>query len=591
MGDAMRIRLVSNLNVSGLHAGTGEPLLDELTPPMGLLCLASSLSMANHSASIVDLNYSIKHRDISFDHHFLEQAADLLLAEEADVYGFSTMCNSFHISLRLADVIRRRRPTTTILFGGPQVSFVPTETMEAFPSVDFVLKGECDHSIVELVDALERQNRPLSDVPGLSLRVNGKVCESSAPATTVDIDTLPIPAWHLFPYDPGSSPSIDVGRGCPFACEFCSTSVFFQRRFRLKSFDKIASEFRFLRDAYGAHSVNLIHDLFTANKKWVRSFCEYLLAQPDLSQMTWAASARIDTVTPDLLDLMGSAGCRGLFYGVESGSQRMQAVIGKRLKISEVTKIAQCARNADIKCTMSFIAGFPQERLSDLRETFRLLSKLLPIQSASLQMHLMSPMVGTPDFVNFGASLRLDDYYSDISSSPSSLLEPKWFHKHPDLFCSFYYYENDELPREFLRGIDMFVRLPCTVLRRTIFAMVKDQDSLWELYLEWKSWLSKAESIKDLSPRNIVEPDELIISFMMFLSSLRSDKFNEFDKALAGDELLAFYLSRYHDVDAAWYYPKSSSETVTATVGDRSVGDVHNHLGSDTRIQMQYPLQ
>lgn len=585
----MHVRLISNLNISGLHAGTGEPLLDELTAPMGLLCLASSLSSADHAASLVDLNYAIKHGELRFDDHFIDRTVELITAEDADVYALSTMCNSFHVSLRLASALKSRRPTIPILMGGPQVSFVPKETLSAFSSIDFVLKGECDSSIVDFANALERQDRPLTDVPGLFLRQNGIVVQSSVANAVVEVDDLPMPAWDLFPYDPGNSPSIDVGRGCPFACEFCSTSVFFQRSFRLKSFERIAAEMRFLRDRYKVRGVNLIHDLFTANKKWVRAFCEYIVSQPDLSDMTWAASARIDTVNPDLLKLMARAGCRGLFYGVESGSQRMQAVIGKRLKISEVTSIATTAQVAGIKCTMSFIAGFPQETLCDLQDSFRLLARLLPTQSAALQMHLMSPMVGTPDFNNFRSALRLDGYYSDISSSPSSLLELDWFRQYPDLFCSFYYYENNELPRELLRGVDLFVRLPCTVLRRSILGVLKSDDSLWDLYLEWRNWLSEADrSNVSLGILNTVEPDEVIVEFLTFLFSLRSSLFKEVNDEMARDELIAFYLARYHDINAAWYQPEAD---VVVSSGPHqnipgSTGHAYNHAGSDIRVQV-----
>jgi radical SAM superfamily enzyme YgiQ (UPF0313 family) len=550
----MHFRFVSNLNVSGLHSGTGEPILDDLTPPLGLLCLAGSLQRTGHDSSIVDLNYAIAQSLLKLDSKFILSAADVIRSEKADVYAFSTMCNSFHISLRLASVLHDLEPSATILFGGPQISFVAKETMERFPFIDFVLRGECDHTIGQFADTLDGSH-DMSEIPGLVRRVSSEILATAPPTAIDDLDLLPFPAWKLFPHDPGESASIDVGRGCPFDCRFCSTSVFFQRKFRLKSFDRIAEEMRFLRDRYGSSGVNFVHDLFTANRKWVRAFCEYLTSQIDLKGMTWAASARIDTISNDLLAAMGQAGCRGLFYGVESGSPRMQGIIGKRLKLDQVTAIADVARQNKIACTMSFIAGFPQETLVDLRATFSLIAQLLKYPGTALQLHLMSPMVGTNDFHTYQDRLKLDQYYSDISSSPQSLLELSWFAEMKSLFSSFYYFENKDIPRSLLIGIDKFVRIICTAMRRSVLSMLKDSDDLWELYVLWQQWCHDRQTGNEASRAkvNVVEPDEIILEFLSFAESGGGKPhLRRVDFSVARDELLAFYLHRYHSVTSAW---------------------------------------
>jgi len=570
----VRLVFVPSLNLSGFAGRSGEPELDSLIPPLGVLTLAAITDAAGHETAIVDLNFEVSQRGLGLDADFHRKAAELILAERPAVVGFSTMCNSFHIALEIAQEVRLRAPDVPILLGGPQVSYCDAETLERFPFVDVVLRGECEASLPALLAAMEAGGA-YDDIPGLSWRgPDGAVVRTCGAAGPANLDEVPLPAWKLFPYDLKGGFAIDVGRGCPFACDFCSTSVFFQRRFRLKSFERILSEARWLRDEFGARAITFVHDLFTANKKWVRAFCEHLIENRigDELEFVWSASARIDTVDESLLQIMHDAGCRALFFGVETGSQDLQRVIGKRLKIPTVVPVGEACMRVGIEPTLSFIAGFPTEREEDIAATFDLIGELLAAECTNIQLHMMSPQVGTPDIVNHKAALRLDNVYSDIAMGASAFLRPDWFAAHPEMFASFYYFENEGLPRERLIGADYFIRFIGNSMRNTV-AHLSKTERLWDVYLEWSAWLCETGApqpagigaqynsdfearAKLANPSPDTTPDEWLIEFSRFVEA----RYGAEAAAPSTDEILAYYLRQYHGKEVYTPRPEAVAE-------------------------------
>jgi Radical SAM superfamily len=436
----------------------------------------------------------------------------------------------------------------------------------------------------------------IQDVPNLTFKNADTVVQNELVEVQRDLDTLPIPAWHLFPYKLEQGFSIDVGRGCPFSCNFCSTSQFFRRRFRLKSFGRILLEAKYLRNTFGASGISLVHDLFTANRKWVKQFCEFLQCEGD-PRFAWSASARIDTVDRQLLDQMAEVGCRALFYGVESGSPRMQKEIGKKLNIDTVVPIAADTVAAGIEPTLSFIAGFPTETEVDLKQTFDLIEKLIDVKGTSVQLHLMSPQAGTADLVRYRHCLKLDGFYSDISSG-SSVLTLGEFADYPELFPSFFYFDTGHMPRVTVVGADEFVRLPCQSMKQTVSLLREAGYSLWEIYREWKKWHASLRSeylhtrmasqynshlcgattiggenswpsyhgdknyLRRWETRSLAA-DEILMNFIEFATHFASDHGIAFDSRITEDDLLAFYLRFYHKVQVRVPNPDVSIDQVT----------------------------
>src|ERR1700691_2551884 len=159
--------------------------------------------------------------------------------------------------LRIAKLVKAIRPNSTILIGGPQASVVAEPTLRAFPFVDFILRGETEESLPIFLEELSGQRR-LDQVPGLAYRsVWGVQLNPNAPVIT-DLDALPFPAYHLTGELRGEhAASLELGRGCPFACTFCSTNDYFRRKFRLKSPARMLADMRAVAARYGFRTFEL----------------------------------------------------------------------------------------------------------------------------------------------------------------------------------------------------------------------------------------------------------------------------------------------------------------------------------------------
>ena len=242
--------------------------------------------------------------------------------------------------------------------------------MASFPFVDLVLRGEAEHTLPLLLDQLEGERR-LDQVPGLSYRVDAQTRRNSNAPVIENLDALPSPAYHLTDDLHGvDTAALELGRGCPFACTFCSTNDFFRRNFRLRSPGRVLRDMRMIAARYSIRNFELVHDMFTVDRQRVAAFCEAMIASGD--GFTWSCSARTDCVDEELLELMARGGCRGIFFGVESGSERMQKIIDKGLDPRRAEQIIDATEQLGIQSTVALITGFPDETWEDLRQTIRI---------------------------------------------------------------------------------------------------------------------------------------------------------------------------------------------------------------------------
>ncbi len=286
----------------------------------------------------------------------------------SDIFGLSSICSSYPLTLRLAQEIKRMNSRAKIILGGPQASVVDVATMRAFPCIDVIVRGEADDTFPALLSHFQGDDAGWESIPGITFRRGDEVIRNHNAPVVEDLDRLPLPAFDLDSRikDRGGI-HLEIGRGCPFACTFCSTNDFFRRNFRLKSAAKMIADISGIKREYGLNYFSLVHDMYTIDRRKVVAFCEAILAGEE--KFTWGCSARTDCVDDDLLALMARAGCTGIFFGIETGSQRLQEVINKKLDLTEALQRIECADRNGIQTTVALIVGFPEETRDDLRDT------------------------------------------------------------------------------------------------------------------------------------------------------------------------------------------------------------------------------
>jgi Radical SAM superfamily/B12 binding domain len=465
-----------------------------LEPQLGVLSLAAVLEAHGDRPQIVDLNRAyFGHADsgMFYTQDFVEVAAQLILAADAEVCGLSTICSSYPLTIRIAETVKARRPEMKVILGGPQASVVDVETLNTFPFIDLVLRGEAEHTLPLLLKEL-RGERRLDRVPSLTYR-KGPLPWRNPPAPVIeDLDKLPSPAYHLTgELQGGELASLELGRGCPFACTFCSTNDFFRRKFRLRSPERVLLDMRAIAEAYSIHRFGLVHDMFTVDRRKVVAFCNAMIASGDGFQ--WSCSARTDCVDDELLDLMVRAGCDGIFFGIETGSPRMQKIIDKHLDIERAHEIIDAVERLGIRSTISLIVGFPEETWEDVRHSTRMFMHSVRCPKSFPQLNVLAPLAATPLYSKHKGNLILEDLCSAMSHQGRLQREADLVlvRKHPDIFPNFYLVPVPYLDRDCVLELRELALLAVGHFRWLLSALDQTTTGLLDFFMQWRSFRRK----------------------------------------------------------------------------------------------------
>lgn len=432
-------------------------LKDDGQIPIGLLTLAE-IARQESLGDIRVLDLPDRHNEDEF----------IRAIRDSDLVGFSSICSTYNQTIRLCRRLKAANPKIRVLLGGPQASLTAPASLGAFPFIDVIFQGEAEDSWREFLRALKEPNHSLVQVPGIVWRDN-EVIRENAPTTIVhDLGTLPLPALDLYDFSQRAAVApIEIGRGCPFACSFCSTSFFFKRKFRLKPIERILEEMDRLNVLYGSETFYFVQDSFSNSRTFVEKICEALKSHH--RSYTWYCSARTDQVSQDLVTRMKDAGCCGIFFGLETGSQRMQQVINKGLNVEQALEVIRWTAELGIEVTTSMIIGFPHELPEDLRDTLRVFLDLKGEGHALVQLHVLAPLPGSV-LSREGHELCYDPMPSDFSdtahvldSEDRSLIEG-----HPDIFSNFWHYVNPSIPRERLLFLSHLLTLTSVYFPNTL---------------------------------------------------------------------------------------------------------------------------
>jgi radical SAM superfamily enzyme YgiQ (UPF0313 family) len=348
-------------------------------PPLGLINLGTGLKRSGHQPCIVDLVLAIRTGELPRDDAIYRNATRLILASDPELVAFSAQCITYPVIVQLARLIKRERPTLRMVVGGHNASFLARETLARFPEFDAVVRGEGELTLPELVAAWQAGREPAT-VAGVTWRRGAEIIVNPDRELLADLNALPLPDYSLAPplesYRaacelPRAIAILEVGRGCPHRCVYCSESALWRRRTRTFAVERVINEMRALRDQHGAGCFLLAYDQFTAERSYVEAFCRQMIAA-GLNDTPWYCISRLDTVDAGLLAQMRAAGCESMCYGIDSGSTRTLAFINKRIDREILLTRVRQTTDLGMVPTLSFVVGFPEEERADLDATLEL---------------------------------------------------------------------------------------------------------------------------------------------------------------------------------------------------------------------------
>ena len=426
-------------------------ILRESVGPLLLATILRGKGIESRILSLANLG------DMEEFNAFLEEASAKISETKPKIVSFYTRSDCFHIMLKLARAVKDRIQCT-VVFGGPQADIVAKQTLAEIPYVDYVCCGEGENTVYPFFSSLLRGEPDLS-VDGLVYRKDGEIFMNPRPTLIEDLDTIPLLDYSIFPADSVVDTQmafpIDVGRGCPFGCTFCSTKTFWGRKYRLKSPKRIVEELQYYYDLFGVRHFVFQHDMFTMNKKLVMETCRLIKELP--FKATWNCSARLDCIDKELIDTMADAGLYHIYLGIETGSPRMQKIVNKNLKLDGIVDMIRYLRSKDLQVTTSFIYGFPQETEEDLSLTLALVMELYRIGKVRIQMHRCAFLPGTALFEEYKERLTPTTVFCDMTGDFGVAECRDLIQEHPALFQ--YYNEYTTELRDKLLYMPVFMAM------------------------------------------------------------------------------------------------------------------------------------
>ena len=393
-----------------------ELLLSNIKPQIGLYSLQNVLKDKYH-VKVINfdyLNYIGEFLYLECIEENIENITKYILKFNPKVLGFYAISSSYAISLMVAKRVRLRQPSIKIIFGGPQATLTAKESLEVFPFIDAIALGEAELYIGSLIDSLIN-NKDLSSFQGIAVRNSSDICINyfKDKISNNDLGNYTVYDFEDIDFDLMENIPIDAGRGCPFGCTFCSTSIFWGRSFRIKPVQQLIHEMNTYHKLFNKNYFTFNHDMFTADKKYLDEFCQSMI-QNNLSFL-WSCSSRVDALNNQTILKMKEANCDHIYIGIETGSQSMQRKIGKHLKLDQVRQTLLILKDSGISATISFIYGFPDETVEEFRDTLKLIEYIFQLGIRRVQLHLFMPLPQTTEVRKVIDRLYFDPETADVS--------------------------------------------------------------------------------------------------------------------------------------------------------------------------------
>ncbi len=379
-------------------------------PPLGLLYLGTVLQGAGHEVKVIDnARFQLP----------VESIVERVKKENPEVVGVSALTPTFKQGLKLAGAIKEENPGVKIIFGNYHPTFEYERLLKNCPFVDCVVLGEGEHTFLEFVNAVEKDGE-MGAVKGIAFRNNGRVVKTSPRPLDQKLDELPFPNRTLLEQEyrseivgmfgsSGKFTTVLTSRGCPYSCRYCACSAFSSRVARFRSPENVLAEMEQLWSE-GYEEVGFVDDNLLLNKTRIEKICDLLRARKIKFNM-WA-EGRVDQALRETLGKFARAGCKTIYYGIESGTQEVLDYYGKNITPDLSRKAVANTKKAGIENVIgSFIVGAPIETREDIKRTFDFALSLRGMDFPQMNVLNLSPGMELWDEAIKSGYLNEDEYW------------------------------------------------------------------------------------------------------------------------------------------------------------------------------------
>lgn len=365
-------------------------------PPLGTLYAASVARKAGYSTALFDSMLASREDDIV---PLLEKHRPRVVVIYDDDFNYLTkMCltRMREAAFTLA-TLAKRAGCTVVVHGSDPVDHLDKYFAH---NVDFVICGEGELALLEVLDVVFNNSRNLQSIAGLAYLTDGKLSRNPPRPVLKELDTLPFPAWDLVDVEKYRalwqrrhgyfSVNMVTTRGCPFHCNWCAKPVYGQV-YNSRSPQNVVEEMKWLKTTIHPDHIWFCDDIFGLKPGWVQLFSDEVVKQD--ASIPFKCLARVDLLLKEnAIENLRRAGCETVWVGAESGSQKILDAMEKGTTVDQIYEATRRLKAAGIRVGFFLQYGYPGETREDISLTLQMVNDCLPDE---IGVSVSYPLPGT----------------------------------------------------------------------------------------------------------------------------------------------------------------------------------------------------
>jgi anaerobic magnesium-protoporphyrin IX monomethyl ester cyclase len=388
---------------------TGQPYA-----PLGTLYAAALMREHGYTVSLFDTMFAHEPDEIIYE--LVKHPSGIFVLYDDGFNYLTKMCltNMREAAFRMIRLAKERGYTIIVS------SSDSTDRYEEYlqKGADFILLGEAEFTLLELVNKLQTSQTDYINVQGIAYREQETVIKSTRRNVIKELDALPLPAWDIIDIKPYRqtwlkssgyfSLNMTTTRGCPFKCNWCAKPIY-GNRFNSRSPQNVVNELRLLKKKFKFDHIWFCDDIFGLKPGWVREFAD--LVEKEKIKFKFKIQARVDLMLQEnyIRDL-ARAGCDNAWMGAESGSQKILDAMDKGTKVGQIYAATALLKKHGIKPSFFIQFGYPGETKDDINKTIRMIHELLP---AEIGISVSYPLPGTVFYDRVKSELKEKTNWTD----------------------------------------------------------------------------------------------------------------------------------------------------------------------------------
>lgn len=388
---------------------TGQPYA-----PLGTLYAASVLRENGYAISLFDTMFVQQPQEVL---PVLEKIKPAYFVIYDDGFNYLTkMCltNMREAAFTMIGLAKQRGCTVIVS------SSDATDRYEMYlnQGADYVLLGEAEMTLLQLLQSLDAGNADLFSIEGLAYKHAGAIVKTARRAVMKELDELPFPAWDIIDMEPYRkmwlkhagyfSMNMGTTRGCPFKCNWCAKPIY-GNRYNSRSPQNVVSELKMLKERFGFDHIWFCDDIFGLKPGWIHEFAE--LIEKEKLVFTFKIQGRVDLMLQETnIKDLARAGCNNVWMGAESGSQKILDAMDKGTTVQQIYEATRLLKKNNVNPSFFIQFGYPGETKEDIAKTIRMINELLPHE---IGVSVSYPLPGTAFFEKVKNELKEKTNWTD----------------------------------------------------------------------------------------------------------------------------------------------------------------------------------